>query len=138
LPFRSPDDRFVTARRDHHARKRTNAHAGGTKETAGLRAAGAATDTDGPPLRPPLVGIARTVLAAWMVGALLPKAAAPAFVVVYYAVVFGGLIHTVLTASGRWGSGDHPASPPSLTAPASPRGADRWLQQGRNPGVRSG
>ena len=28
------------------------------------------------------------------------------FVVVYYLVVFGGLIHTAVTASGRWGSGD--------------------------------
>jgi hypothetical protein len=57
-------------------------------------------------LRPALVGIAKTVLAAWMVGALLSKTTAPVFVVVYYLVVFGGLIHTVLTASGRWGSGD--------------------------------
>lgn len=57
-------------------------------------------------LRPALVGIATTVLAAWMVGMLLPKSAAPAFVVVYYLVVFGGLIHTVVTASGRWGSDD--------------------------------
>jgi membrane protease YdiL (CAAX protease family) len=60
----------------------------------------------GDALRPALAGIAKTVLAAWMVGALLPKGSASVFVVVYYLVVFGGLIHTVLTASGRWGSGD--------------------------------
>jgi hypothetical protein len=57
-------------------------------------------------LRPALVGIATTVLAAWTVGALLPKSSPPVFLVVYYLVVFGGLIHTVLAASGRWGSGD--------------------------------
>ena len=57
-------------------------------------------------LRPALAGIATTVLAAWIVGALVPKTAAPAFVVVYYLVVFGGLIHTADTVSTRWGSGD--------------------------------
>jgi membrane protease YdiL (CAAX protease family) len=56
-------------------------------------------------LRPALVGIATTVLAAWTVGALLPKGATPVFVVVYY-LVFGGLIRTAVTASARWGSGN--------------------------------
>lgn len=58
-------------------------------------------------LRPALVGVVTTILTAWAVGGALRLMSTPTalMVVVYYLVVFGGLIRTGLVASGRWGSG---------------------------------
>src|SRR5947207_8663332 len=58
-------------------------------------------------IRPTLVGIVTTMLAAWTVGVTLRLLSTPRAVIVavYYLVVFGGLIRTALQASVRSGSG---------------------------------
>src|SRR5438067_9076528 len=58
-------------------------------------------------IRPTLVGMVTTMLAAWTVGVTLRLLSTPRAVIValYYVVVFGGLIRTALQASVRSGSG---------------------------------
>lgn len=58
-------------------------------------------------IKPTLIRIVGTILAAWTVGFTLKMAATPTAITVtiYYAVLFSGLIRSALLASGEWGSG---------------------------------
>jgi membrane protease YdiL (CAAX protease family) len=58
-------------------------------------------------IKPTLVGIVATIVAAWIVGGTLRLMSTPRvlIVAVYYLVIFGGLIRTALVASSRWGAG---------------------------------
>lgn len=59
-------------------------------------------------IKPTIVGIVTTIVAAWILGGALRLAsvADPVFVAVYYVVIFAGLARTAVVASSRWGSGD--------------------------------
>ena len=58
-------------------------------------------------VRPTVVGIVSTILAAQTVGFVLHLMGTPLAlkVALFYTIVFGGLVRTVLGASARWGSG---------------------------------
>jgi membrane protease YdiL (CAAX protease family) len=72
-----------------------------------------AAEQPGPPtfpaeaIKPTVVRIVGTILAAWTVGGILRLAATPRAIIVtvYYGVLFAGLVRSALLASGQWGTG---------------------------------